>query len=490
MNLYHGLIFTGMADDDLILRPAGAFRIRTWLKKKNYNVEVIDFFSKFTESEIEEILEKYISSETLFVGVSVTFFNKFNKVNFLFETIKKKYPHVKTVIGGTETSLFQDETNYLKTEYVDRIIWGYAEEAISHYLDYITKKRLDNLNWVEYKGTFAIDAEKFYKNDDTDLTIEWYKSDLVDACVLPIEISRGCIFKCKYCSFPLLGKKKNDYIRHEENLTAELIKNYEMYGVNTYSFQDDTFNDNIYKLECVANAIKKSNIKIKYSAFLRADLLARHPEMIDILVETGLISTTFGIESFKDKTRKAIGKAGDLEKQLDAIKTLKKKADIWTHTGMIIGLPFETEEDIYKTHEWFLNQNDEYFNRWTFFPLMIRTNVMARLSEFEREYARYGYTMDNSSNKSIYGYWANDITNFFDAYQLANKLNYEVAEARKESHWVDYRLEGKYEFMEFIAAGLNVQDIMNRNYNFDIVDAFKQKRQQLITLYKLEKLKK
>ena len=478
-----------MADDDLILRPAGAFRIRTWLKKKNYEVEVIDFFSKFTENEIEQLLEKYIGDKTLFVGVSITFFNKFNKVNFLFKTIKEKYPHVKTVIGGTETTLSQGDDNFLETKYVDRIIWGYAEEAISHYLDYLTKKRLDNLNWVEYKGTVAIDAEKSYKNDDTDLTIEWQKSDLVDACVLPIEISRGCIFKCKYCQYPLLGKKKNDYIRYEENLADELKRNYEMYGVTTYSFQDDTFNDNIVKLESVANAIQKSNVKIKYSAFLRADLLARYPEMIDILVETGLISTSFGIESLKDKTRKIIGKAGDLNKQLEAIKTLKEKADIWTHTGLIVGLPHETAEDIQKTHEWFLNQNDQYFNRWTFFPLIIRTNVMTRMSEFDREYSKHGYTLQVIPN-SIYGFWTNDLMNFSDAVQLASKLNNEVAEARKETHWVEYRNSGKYEFMEFVASGMSAKDVIERNYNQEIIEAFNEKRQKLILNYKIEKLKK
>lgn len=485
----HGVIFTGIGNDDMVLRPAGAFRIRTWLKKKNYNVEVIDFFSKFSDAEIEQILEKYISDKTLFVGVSITFFQQFDKINFLFRTIKEKYPHVKTVVGGTETTLVYENGNCLETRYVDRIIWGYAEEAISHYLDYLTKKRLDNLNWTEYKGTYAIDAERTYKNDDTDLTIEWLDTDLVDASVLPIEISRGCIFKCKYCQYPLLGKKKNDYIRHETNLSEELRRNYEMYGVTKYSFQDDTFNDNIVKLEYVANAIQKSNVKIQYSAFLRADLLARYPEMIDILVDTGLISTSFGIESFNDRARKLIGKGGNLEKQLEAVHTLKSKADIWTHTGMIVGLPYETIDELYETHEWLLNQNGQYFNRWEFFPLIIRTNVMTRMSEFDREYEKHGYTLQEIPG-NIYGYWSNDIMNFGDAIDLASKLNHEVAEVRKERHWVEYRISGKYEFMELIAAGMTVKDIIERNYDNEIVEKFYEKRNTLFEKYKLEKLKK
>lgn len=484
----HGVIFTGIGDDNMILRPAGAFRIRTWLKKRGFNVEVIDFFSKFTNDEVEKLCEKYITSSTLFVGVSITFFNKFDKINFLFKTIKEKYPHVKTIIGGTETTINFGDDNFLKTEYVDRIIWGYAEEAITHYLQYLTKKRLDNLNWVPYKGTLAIDAEKVYKNDDSDLTIEWLDSDLIDGNVLPIEISRGCIFKCKYCQYPLLGKKKNDYIRHEQNLTDEIKKNYEQFGVTTYSFQDDTFNDNIFKLETVANAIKKSNIKIKYSAFLRADLLAKYPESIDILVETGLISTSFGIESLTDRTRKTIGKGGDIERQLSAIKTLKEKANIWTHTGLIVGLPYETIDDLQKTHEWFLKQNDQYFNRWTFFPLVIRTNVMTRLSEFDRNYSEYGYTLEEFPGH-IYSNWSNDKMNFLQAIDIATKFNNEVAEVRKESHWIEYRNSGKYEFMELIAGGLSAKDIIDRNYESDTINLFNEKRILMIEKYKQEKIK-
>jgi radical SAM superfamily enzyme YgiQ (UPF0313 family) len=31
------------------------------------------------------------------------------------------------------------------------------------------------------------------------------------AKVLPIEIARGCIFKCKFCSYPLNGKQNLDF---------------------------------------------------------------------------------------------------------------------------------------------------------------------------------------------------------------------------------------------------------------------------------------
>lgn len=497
----HGIIFTGLGNDNLFSRPAGAFRIRTFLEQHNYNIEVIDFFDSFTTSELNRLLQRFVSDKTLFVGVSVTFFNNFTKINDLFSIVKNKYPKIKTIIGGTETNLHIHEKNSLNIKLVDRIIWGYAETTILHYLDFLTKKRLDSINWVPYHGTYAIDAEANYGTDSRDLTIEWKDSDIVNRHVLPIEISRGCIFKCKFCQFPLLGKKKNDYIRNETNITQELIKNYEKYGVTTYTFQDDTFNDNVVKLEKVADAIAKSNIKIKYAAYLRSDLLARFPETISMLVDTGLISAQFGIESLKEQTRKLIGKGGDLEKQFDAIKRLKTIGNVWTGTGLIIGLPYETEDDIYKTHEWFLNQNEIYFNRWQFHGLYIRTNSMTRLSEFDREYAKYGYKLLPVPELCINAHWINDSINMTSqsAVALADTLNQEIVSkstakylSTVETWMTDMIVKNSnsdhFEFMETISAGIKPEDALANNIDFTIISNFKNNRKNLLKIYKDSKL--
>jgi radical SAM superfamily enzyme YgiQ (UPF0313 family) len=497
----HGIIFTGLGNDNLFSRPAGAFRIRTFLEQHNYNIEVIDFFDSFTTSELNRLLQRFISDKTLFIGVSVTFFNNFTKINELFSIVKNKYPKIKTIIGGTEINLHTTENNCLNIKLVDRIIWGYAEATILHYLDFLTKKRLDGINWVPYHGTYAIDAEANYGTDSRDLTIEWKNSDIINKHVLPIEISRGCIFKCKFCQFPLLGKKKNDYIRDEVNITQELVKNYEKYGVTTYTFQDDTFNDNLVKLEKVANAIAKSNIKIKYAAYLRADLLARFPETISMLVDTGLISAQFGIESFKEEARKLIGKGGNLEKQFDAIKKLKSLGNIWTSTGLIVGLPYETEDEIYKTHEWFLNQNEIYFNRWQFYGLYIRTNAMTRLSGFDKEYAKYGYKLLPVPELCINAHWINDSINMTSqsAAKLADKLNKEIVLKSRTKYlstvekwlsgdFIETNSADQFEFMETISAGIKAEDVLSNNIDSTTIDNFKNDRKELLKIYKDSKL--
>ena len=476
----HGIIFTGMERTRTISRPAGAARLRTFLEQHNFDIEVIDYFGNFTQDELVALCEKWIGPKTLFVGISITFVYAFDKINHLFNHIKEKYPHVKTLIGGNETPI-----SGVDLKKVDRIFWGYAEEAVLHYLKFLTKKRLDDLKWVPYRDTFSINAEMAYKNDDSDLSIKWLESDLIKNNFLPIEISRGCIFRCRFCAFPLLGKKKNDYIRHVDNLADELRRNYEMFGVNNYWFNDDTFNDNVVKLEYVADAIARSGVKITYTAFLRADLIERFPETIPMLADTGLVAATFGLESLHPEAKKAIGKGLDNERQFEAIRQLKKYKPIYTYTGMICGLPGEPLSSVYKSQQMLLDQKFEVFDNWDWWPLLIRKGSISRLSEFEKEYEKWGYTEMLPGEYNISNFdddpkyhnddsgiliWKNKYLNYFTARAVTNGLNHEteahrIAAGKSIYGNADKGVSVNHDVYELVGLGVDVKDIISGKFD-------------------------
>jgi hypothetical protein len=499
----HGIIFTGMERTRTISRPAGAARLRTFLEQHNYNIEVIDYFGNFSEKEIELLCERYIGSKTLFVGISITFIYAFDKINYLFKHIKEKYPKVQTLIGGSETPI-----EGVDLTQVDRIVWGYSEEAMLHYMKFLSKKLLNDLPWVPYRGTKSINAEMLYKNDSSDLTIKWLESDLIKNNFLPIEISRGCIFRCRFCAFPLLGKKKNDYIRHVDNLSSELRRNYEMFGVNNYWFNDDTFNDNVVKLEYVAEAIAKSGVKITYTAFLRADLIEAFPETIPMLADTGLVAATFGLETFHPEAKKAIGKGLDNERQFEAIRQLKKYKPIYTYTGMICGLPGEPISSVMKSQQTLLDQNFEVFDNWDWWPLLIRKGSVSRLSEFEKEYDKWGYsemlrgeyTVPKGDNDFRYAQedggiliWKNKYTNWFTARQIADSLNKETEQYRIKAGKSIYGNANKgvsinHDVYELVGLGVDVKDIIDGNFDKTFLNRKIQEADQTILEYKKLKL--
>ena len=348
-----------------------------------------------------------------------------------------------------------------------------------------------------------------YKNDDSDLSIKWLESDLIKNNFLPIEISRGCIFRCRFCAFPLLGKKKNDYIRHVDNLADELRRNYELFGVNNYWFNDDTFNDNVVKLEYVAEAIAKSGVKITYTAFLRADLIERFPETIPMLADTGLVAATFGLESLHTEAKKAIGKGLDNERQFEAIRQLKKYKPIYTYTGMICGLPGEPISSVYKSQQILLDQNFEVFDNWDWWPLLIRKGSVSRLSEFEKEYEKWGYSemlptefrvpVDDDDD---FRYaqpdegtmiWKNKYTNWYTARRVADLLNRETEQHRIAAGKSIYGNANKgvsinHDVFELVGMGVDVKDIIDGTFDKTFLNKKIEEADQTILEYKRLKL--
>ena len=154
----HGIIFTGTGRTATISRPAGAARMRTFLEQHNFNIEVVDYIDSFSNKELEDVCKRFIGPKTLFVGVSTTFLHDFEKVNHLLGYVKENYPHIQTLFGGSETPM-----NGFDLTKVDRVFWGYAEEAMLHYLKFLTRKRLDDLPWYLWRNTKTINAEALYK---------------------------------------------------------------------------------------------------------------------------------------------------------------------------------------------------------------------------------------------------------------------------------------------------------------------------------------
>ena len=103
------------------------------------------------------------------------------------------------------------------------------------------------------------------------------------------------MFKCSFCSFPLLGRNKHDlsYVKDPAILTKELVYNYEKFNTTNYMITDDTFNESTEKILTVKKAINDSGVNIRFFAYLRADILARFPEQMDILIDMGLMTATF-----------------------------------------------------------------------------------------------------------------------------------------------------------------------------------------------------
>jgi hypothetical protein len=457
----NALIFTQlMGEFYSYSRALGAYRIATEIRKAGYTCQVVDFFTEFTDEEFEKIISSFIGSETLIVGFSSTFFEFKNeiagrsnyptanypyspeKMDNLISQMKNINPNLKIVLGGSKTANL--------TGACDAYAVGFCDEAIVGYMKFLEGKN----------PFFQYDTDDsklvFYGDKNTKLfeftesNHQWHETDHINyGEVLPIELARGCIFRCSFCSYALNGKKKLDFIKTDDILRDEFLRNYNEHGVTRYIYVDDTHNDSVEKLQRIHKIVTSLPFEIEYSAYLRHDLIHAHRETATLLRESGLRSAAFGIETLNHASGKAIGKGLHPEKTKELLYDVWKN-EVATSSGFIIGLPYDTPETIRDWSSWLL-ESDCPVDQIYFLPLYIaNTASKGKIwkSEFELSAEKFGYVRGPGDH------WTNEHFDKVTATTLANELSRTAALADRVKC-------GGHPLMVFSNLGFNPRDLIN-----------------------------
>ena len=159
-------------------------------------------------------------------GVASVLFGRDDIFN-IFDYIKQRSPASKIVVGGARSNLAEDEPYNKKVDY---ILSGQSDVSILALADHLFYKT--DLKVAYTKNAGRVVKEKDYPVENyTASRILYEDNDLIfDKEVLPIELARGCIFKCSFCSYDLIGKKVWEFNRSPELIAADLINAYNKFG--------------------------------------------------------------------------------------------------------------------------------------------------------------------------------------------------------------------------------------------------------------------
>ena len=418
----HGLMFGGFHssnyyddDDSSNQKPYGLYipdyyrsfgnhRIATHLRKQGWDIECLDYMYMFSYDELVSYVDKRITKETVFIGVSVIFMLDYSNTETfrkLMKYIRENYSWVKFIVGGVKSYCITCIPD------ADYYIAGNGEYAIESVLRYIMGRgEKPKTKIVSDTGVEIIDAIKDYPcYPKRDANISYEERDFIKPYeTLNVELGRGCRFKCKYCSFPLLGLKGN-MMRDEDSVYEELKENYEKWGVWNYYFTDDTVNDSKEKMKMLSNAVDKLSFQPQFNGYARADLLIRHgKETWDDMINAGFTSHSYGVESFNHESAKVMGKGMHPEEMKEGLLKIEEYFNAkspYFYTGsmtMIAGLPFETFESLDNTKEWL----NKYWSNHTvaYLPLFLQPDNGGVIDEIDENitsnFMDYGYTFEEN----------------------------------------------------------------------------------------------
>jgi radical SAM superfamily enzyme YgiQ (UPF0313 family) len=404
-----------------INRTLGAYRVASALEDAGYSTFVLDFISGFTMDEIIQAVALNLDKDTLWVGFSSTFFwpevtytnvknartldhsldqmyfTRYSEVKRLIDYVKNNST-AKLIYGGARSPFYRFDNN------IDYYVAGYADNAVIDITNYIAGRveKLHSVQEIEIDGKtcLSVDSANYPEPTMDNISTHWWNKDfnILPGEGLPMEMARGCIFKCKFCSFQLTGKKKGTYLRDIEECRDELIRTWEAHGTTNYYITDDTFNDDNDKIEALHRLFTSLPFKPTFTCYLRIDLLNHYPHQAQLLADMGMIGCFFGIETLHPKSAVSIGKGLHPNKVKDRLYWLGEqwKNRVNMDANMILGLPYDDHAYFYDLISW-ATAKDNPVQNVQFSPLMLFHYGKDR-PEFDK------YSSEFSLNPEIYGY--------------------------------------------------------------------------------------
>jgi radical SAM superfamily enzyme YgiQ (UPF0313 family) len=164
---------------------------------------------------------------------------------------------------------------------------------------------------------------------------------------MPIMASRGCPYRCTFCSNPTMWTTRY-ILRDVEDLIAE-IKSYQArYDITALQFYDLTAITNKRWTVDFCNRLMEEGINIKWSLPSGTRSEALDEETLSLLKKTNCNYLVYAPESGSPETLVKIKKRIELDKLTESVLEAKRQG-IVVRTNLIIGFPHETRRNVFET---------------------------------------------------------------------------------------------------------------------------------------------
>lgn len=266
----------------------------------------------------------------------------------ILQRVKSFSAEIFTVVGGHHATLLPGD---FFVQQVDAIAIGQAERMFGELVRAVADRRgldgVPNIVWRNRDGIFVCNNRSEDRVDlghlpmpRRDLT-ESYRNEyffLFDKPDTSVATSRGCPFRCKFCSVHEFYHGAISQMPPQR-----VVSEIGMISSDHITLVDDNFLMNRRREDAIADLIKAEGIQKRFSMECRTDSIVKHPELVEKWVQIGLYAVLLGLEGGCDEMLKNLNKSCNIDTNNQAIKILQDNGVIiW---GAFIVDPDWTDDD-------------------------------------------------------------------------------------------------------------------------------------------------
>lgn len=388
----------------------------TYSKQGQYHLlynhkETFDIVNGFVNRYIEKTKPKFIGFSIIDGNIDATL--------AIAKLVKEKYPNIKILLGGNGVEVLNfgrlPNSNYKIEEYqfIDAIIRGDGEITFTEILksDWSEESLLQikgliwRLNGVWIHNGFRpnIDMNIVPIPDFSSLEDNYYYKSVYHETI-PIVMSRGCPFRCSFCSVP---EYIPEYRYRTTDSVVEELKAWVAKGKRYFFCQDSIINGNAvwFKELCekiIASGLADGDTPITFGGNTRLQANMRDLDTMRLYRRAGLTKMINGFESASEPVLRHMKKYTNLDgvreifenvriinKEVRDTYPVSNKVPLKFGMQLIVGYLNEGEEDFQKTLDFVKEYHDVIDEIITCSAFLIHEPLLKRWRDDEKQWIEF-----------------------------------------------------------------------------------------------------